>query len=34
MRVGKEPTETNTVNLLMKALDCEKRYILLRNIYY
>ena len=34
MRVGKEPMETNTVDLLTKALDCEKRYTLLRNIYY
>ena len=34
MRVGKEPTETNTADLLTKALDCEKRFTLLRNIYY
>ena len=34
MRVGKEPTETNTADLLTKALDADKRFMLLKNIYH
>ena len=34
LRVGKEPMEMNTADLLTRALNCEKRYLLLRNIYY